>query len=262
MKLGQADSSLKYLTISTEAKAKEKFNQANVEITRQEITDFYRKQSEVELKKHNLALSQLFLILIFIVILSGFLLYWFIIIKRKHRIAEQKKNEIEAEALKLEAVAITREAEKNLLESTLIKKDKLLATQAIVNIQKSEEIGEMVEKLKTHQSTRNSDVDRKFLATIIQDLGRSQDQSRWNEFEIRFKEVHPDFSAKLQKLHPNLTPNERRICEFLHLKMTSKEISAITLQSPQSLEVARTRLRKKLGITNQAIGLIDYLTSL
>ncbi len=254
-KLGEADSSLKYLTISTDYKSKEKFDQTKIELTRQEITDFFKKQSEEELKKHNLEIRRLFLILTLFIVLAGFLLYWYIIIKRKHRIAEQRKTKIEREAQKLES-------EKIILESDLYKKEKLLATQAIVNIQKNEEIVEMVEKLRSHHSTRNSDSDKKFIANIIQDLGRSQDENRWNEFEIRFKEVHPDFSSKLQKLHPNLTPNERRICEFLHLNMTSKEISAITTQSPQSLEVARTRLRKKLGITNQGIGLIEYLTSL
>lgn len=253
-KLGQADSSLKYLTIFTDLKSKEKFNQANVELTRQEITDFYKKQSEEDLKKHKVEIRHLFLILMLIAVVAGFLLYWFIIIKRKHRIAEQKNIEIESEAQKLEA-------EKVLLESDLDSKEKLLTAKTISNIQKSEEMEGMVEKLRTY-SRRGSENDKKFIASIITNLGRSQDQNSWNEFEIRFKEVRPGFSSKLQRLHPDLTLNERRICQFLNLDMTSKEIATITKQNPQSIDVARTRLRKKLGLTNKGIGLIAYLASL
>jgi hypothetical protein len=44
--------------------------------------------------------------------------------------------------------------------------------------------------------------------------------------------------------------------------MTSKEISAITAQNPKSIDVARARLRKKIGITNEDIGLVEFLSNI
>jgi DNA-binding CsgD family transcriptional regulator len=45
------------------------------------------------------------------------------------------------------------------------------------------------------------------------------------------------------------------------MDMSTKEISAITGQSISSLEVERTRLRKKLGISNTQIGLSQFLSN-
>jgi DNA-binding CsgD family transcriptional regulator len=83
----------------------------------------------------------------------------------------------------------------------------------------------------------------------------------WDEFEIRFKEVHKDFYNELHKAHPDLTLNEVKICAFLRLNMSTKEISAITHQSVKSINMARFRLRKKLHIDRDE-NLIAYLKSL
>jgi DNA-binding CsgD family transcriptional regulator len=66
----------------------------------------------------------------------------------------------------------------------------------------------------------------------------------------------------LQQQFPDLSPNERRLCAFLRLNMSSKEISTITGQSIHSIQVARTRLRKKLQLTHSEQGLIEFLAAL
>ena len=61
---------------------------------------------------------------------------------------------------------------------------------------------------------------------------------------------------------PDLSPGELKICTFLKLNMSSKEISAITRQSVKSIEVARTRIRKKMNLTNQDVNLVSFLMEL
>jgi len=100
------------------------------------------------------------------------------------------------------------------------------------------------------------------IKSIIEDLENTQEDSVWEEFETRFHQVHNKFYEKLNETHPNLSPNERKLCAFLRLNMSTKEISSITGQSFRSIEVARTRLRKKLNLTNSDIGLIEYLSGL
>jgi len=75
------------------------------------------------------------------------------------------------------------------------------------------------------------------------------DNTVWGEFEVRFQQVHQDFYEKLREKYPDLTPNEIKICAFLKLNMTTKDISAITFQTVKSIQVARNRLRKKMGIS-------------
>lgn len=97
---------------------------------------------------------------------------------------------------------------------------------------------------------------------VIEGFESDQDAMLWKEFEIRFTEVHKEFYAKLAKINPNLTLNEKRLCAFLLLNMTTKEITCITGQSIKAIEQARFRLRKQLGITNNQITLSDFLSSI
>ena len=96
---------------------------------------------------------------------------------------------------------------------------------------------------------------------IINEIKINASQQVWEEFEIRFKEVHMEFYESLHDAHPDLTPNEIKICAFLRLNMSTKEISAITHQSVKSINMARFRLRKKLQIERDE-NLISYLNSL
>ena len=81
----------------------------------------------------------------------------------------------------------------------------------------------------------------------------------WEEFEYRFQNVHEEFYQNLKKKFPDLTPAEIKLAAFLRLNMNTKEIASITNQSVNSLETARYRLRKKLGITNQEVNLVNFL---
>ena len=94
---------------------------------------------------------------------------------------------------------------------------------------------------------------------IIFDIQASIDKEVWEEFEIRFQKVHSEFYQNLQKRFPELSPAERKLAALLRLDMSSKDISTLTGQSIKSVEVARSRLRKKLEITSQDINLVNFL---
>jgi DNA-binding CsgD family transcriptional regulator len=142
--------------------------------------------------------------------------------------------------------------EKQKLEMELDFKNKELSTHVIYLLKKNEFISSIVQKLFT---LKRSALDEKAKDSWIQDIMRDMqsniDNTVWNEFEIRFQQIHKDFYQKLIEKYPALTPNEIKIFAFLKLNMTSKDISAITSQSVKSIEVARHRLRKKLGIDRE-----------
>ncbi len=85
-----------------------------------------------------------------------------------------------------------------------------------------------------------------------------KNQVDWMVFNRHFMELNPQFPNKLAQIHPNLTPSEIKLCSLLRLNLSTKEISSILSQTPESLRVARTRLRKKLKIESEN-NLVSYL---
>lgn len=96
---------------------------------------------------------------------------------------------------------------------------------------------------------------------IINELKHNLDETGWKEFEYRFARVHESFYETLDKKFPELTPTERKICAMLKLNMSSKEIAAITMVRPESVDTARSRIRKKLGIDKDE-NLAEFLNRL
>ncbi|MDP2337293.1 MAG: response regulator [Bacteroidota bacterium] len=80
----------------------------------------------------------------------------------------------------------------------------------------------------------------------------------WNDFETRFENAFDSFYTVLLEKFPSLTPNERKLCALLRSGLSSKDIAILTFQNPQSVDVARYRLRKKLNLVNEE-NLIDFL---
>jgi len=103
---------------------------------------------------------------------------------------------------------------------------------------------------------------QKIIDTVIRDLEMDQDSRMWEEFEIRFNKVNNDFYQKLSARFPDLTSNEKRLCAFLFMDMNTKEIASITGQSNEAIVKARTRLRRKLGISNQEESISTILTAI
>jgi DNA-binding CsgD family transcriptional regulator len=78
---------------------------------------------------------------------------------------------------------------------------------------------------------------------------------------VVFEKVHTDFYPKLVKKIPDISIRERRLCAFLKMNMSTKEIASITFQSQNAIDVAKHRLRKKLG-TDTDEDLTNFLITL
>ena len=169
-----------------------------------------------------------------------------------------KRHHLMAEKERLMNKSLELENEK--LSLNLEYKNKELTTNVIYLARTSEFIAEVAEKLikrRIYFTLEN----QKLIDELIRDLQSYSDKNTWREFEIRFQEVHTNFYTKLLELHPDLSANEKKLSAFLRLNMTTKEIAAITYQSVNSITVARSRLRKKLGIDKEE-NLITYLEQL
>ncbi|MBN1198705.1 MAG: tetratricopeptide repeat protein [Bacteroidales bacterium] len=145
------------------------------------------------------------------------------------------------------------------LQLELELKNKELAFKAMSIIQKNESVAGVLQGLE--QAVKNGE-SVESLNQILESLRTTDRDISWKEFEVRFTQVHKEFYDKLNHRFSNLTPNERKLCAFLRLNMTTKDIAAITHQSVHSINVARTRLRKKLNLSNSDENLITFLINL
>ncbi|WP_282036702.1 tetratricopeptide repeat protein [Saccharicrinis aurantiacus] len=148
----------------------------------------------------------------------------------------------------------------NKLEQDVESKNRELTTNVMLLIQKNQVISDVLKDLKALKGdTRKNN--KVTIESIVLNLQSHSNKEIWTEFELRFMQVHSNFYKNLLNAHPDITPTEKRLCALLKLNMTSKEIASITNQSLRSVEVARSRLRKRLGITRQDESLVKYVES-
>jgi len=151
--------------------------------------------------------------------------------------------------------------ERKRLHEELDFKNRELATNVMYMVKKNELINHISEKLlkaKIHFKKENITVAEE----VIHTLQMSADDRIWNTFEKRFEEVHENFYTKLDDEFPSLTAKDRKLCALLRLHLSTKEIATIMHQNTASVEVARTRLRKKLNLSNTDINLVTFLSTI
>ncbi|ARV14433.1 helix-turn-helix and ligand-binding sensor domain-containing protein [Polaribacter sp. SA4-12] len=80
----------------------------------------------------------------------------------------------------------------------------------------------------------------------------------WKMFQEAFNNADKNFLKKVKDKHPGLTPNDLRLCAYLRLNLSSKEIAPLLNISPRSVEVKRYRLRKKMDLPHDS-NLTNYI---
>ena len=80
----------------------------------------------------------------------------------------------------------------------------------------------------------------------------------WHQFSTHFDTVHLNFLRSIKSRYPILTPNELKLCAYLHMNLSSKEIAQHMKISVRGVEISRYRLRKKLQISTET-NLFDFL---
>lgn len=156
------------------------------------------------------------------------------------------------EFLKKEAEATERQIMKiqtEKLHAELQGKTRELANSAMSLVYKNEllqKLSEEMVKLKDENGKKVADDQLRKVQRII-DEGMN-DERDWNLFETSFNEAHGSFFKKLKANYPDLVPNDLKLCAYLHMNMSSKEMASLLNISLRGVEIRRYRLRKKLNI--------------
>ena len=150
--------------------------------------------------------------------------------------------------------------EKAILEQEIENQKKQLAMNAL-NMIRQGELGQSVINGLKNVFPHTSPEGRSMLNALISQLNDKSNEHLQEEFEICFEKVHSDFYANLTRSIPDISIREKRLCAFLRMNMTTKEIAAITYQTPNAIDVAKFRLRKKTGTENDE-GFMRFLMSI
>lgn len=196
----------------------------------------------------------LFFYLIFVVIMGR-------VIHRAYKNYYQKQKEklIEENNLLLEIKELENEQEvmrirNEQLAQDVDTKNRELAVSTMSLNNKNELLAFIKEDLK-----KTSDDNNRSIKSVISTINKNiTEGDSWSVFREAFDNVDKDFLKKMKLSHTLLTPNDLRLCAYLRLNLSSKEVAPLLNISVRSVEIKRYRLRKKMELSHEQ-GLVEYI---
>jgi DNA-binding CsgD family transcriptional regulator len=170
--------------------------------------------------------------------------------RQRINLLKEKERELELKALEYKEQQMRHENEK--LQQDIENKNRELAISTMSLIKKNEFLNSIKSELK---ETNGSKSLKPVIKIIDKNLNNTDD---WKFFQEAFNNADKDFLKKIRSLHPELTPNDLRLCAYLRLNLSSKEIAPLLNISPRSVEVKRYRLRKKMDLDHDS-SLTNYI---
>ncbi|SKB26063.1 Y_Y_Y domain-containing protein [Parapedobacter luteus] len=165
-------------------------------------------------------------------------------LQRKHD-HELYLSQLELDRSEKEVVRLQNEK----LEAEIAFKNKELANMTMHLIQRGEVLSKIKETIlavvKKHDFP-DSTINFRQLIRLIRTAERTEED--WEQFSVHFNHVNQGFFARLKQLYPDLTPNELKLCAFLRMNLSSKEIAQLMNITIKAVEVSRYRLRKKIKL--------------
>jgi ligand-binding sensor domain-containing protein/DNA-binding CsgD family transcriptional regulator len=201
----------------------------------------------------------------YVLILIGFLYY--LNLRHKKKLLQQKEqyeerqrqleylHQLELEKNEKEIVKLKNEK----LESEISHKNSELANSAMHLVQKREMLGKIHNDLNTLLKKIDDEQVSGQFKKLLKLLGEDNKMDdNWEQFAHHFDKVHTDFLVALKNRYPALTANELKLCAYVRMNLSSKEIAQLLNISIRGVEIGRYRLRKKLGLAKE-MNLFEFL---
>ena len=208
--------------------------------------------------KRPFLLSNIMIIIYVIMLLS--LLFIFNLLHKKHYKKQKKEieenNRRKLELKKLESQREIMKVKNEQLEKDVESKNRELAISTMSLIKKNEFLNRLKQEIKETKPPKNAI--QRVLHLIDKNINNTDD---WKFFEEAFNNADKDFLKKVKAKHPSLTSNDLKLCAYLRLNLSSKEIAPLFNISVKSVEVKRYRLRKKMDLKHDD-SLTNYILEL
>ena len=190
---------------------------------------------------------------VFLALLFSFIMHN--IYKRYYKQQREKfllKSTLELELKELENKQQLMRFNNEKLRQDIDNKNRELGISTMSLIKKNEFLNSIKKELQSSEDNKSI---KQVIKIIDKNLNNNDD---WHVFEEAFNNADKDFLKKIKSIHPSLTSNDLRLCAYLRLNLSSKEIAPLLNISPRSVEVKRYRLRKKIELPHES-SLTDYI---
>ena len=136
------------------------------------------------------------------------------------------------------------------LENEMVFRNKELANQTMSIIQKNQFLAKIKDELQRLRKKGDEEIQKNKLNTLLKKIDKEIDNKQQNHvFETYFDEVHNEFFTSLKSKYPQISPREMRLCAYIRMDLTSKEIAVLLNITERGVEIGRYRLRKKLELS-------------
>ena len=181
--------------------------------------------------------------------------------KLKHeRELREREEEFQHQSLIADKEIIRLRNEK--LQDEMIFRDKELANQTMNLIQKNKFLIKLIEELQRIQSSTDDQTVKSKMISLKKKIQKEIDDKQQNRvFETYFDEVHDEFFNRMKEKYPDLSPKDLRLCAYIRMNISTKEISSLLNISYRGVEINRYRLRKKLDLARD-VNLPTFLSNI
>lgn len=187
----------------------------------------------------------------------------------RHEQVIKQREQAEMEVREREFRRIEMEREKEIirlkneqLEVDLLHKNQELSNVLLNFVRKNESLTEIkkdIQKILLAMTGKEDPSIKRKLYTLNNKIDQNMEHDEdWKKFERNFDIVHNGFIQKLTEKYPELTYSEKKMCVYLKMDLSSKEIASLLNISPRSVETVRYRLRKKFDLERED-NLRDFL---
>lgn len=203
---------------------------------------------------------------IFYMLLLGYGVFLLGYYHRKKLARQQKVYEEKQEQLRVVHQLEIEQSEKEIirlqnekLANEVSFKNRELADTTMHLVERSDALERVKETLQKLYKSESSNSDIKRAIHLLNDIERNN--TDWDKFSASFDEINNDFLKKLKGKYPGLTNNDLKLCAYLQLNLSSKEIAQLLNISLRGVEISRYRLRKKLGVSTD-VSISDFLNEI
>lgn len=170
--------------------------------------------------------------------------------RQRKKLEKENKRLLEIQELETQKEIIRLKNEQ--LEKDIEGKSRELAVATMSTLKRNEFLNTIKAELDTIKGETKA---KQLIKSINAKLKNNDD---WEYFKKAFDNTDKALFSQLKEAHPSLTKNDLKLCAYLRLNLSSKEIAPLLNISIHSVEVKRYRLRKKMGLSRSQ-GIVEYI---
>ncbi|MCK8521756.1 hypothetical protein M0D21_09250 [Aquimarina sp. D1M17] len=202
-------------------------------------------------------------------ILLILIIYLFIKVKNRQRrkslenLKTAHRKEIELQQIKFEEKRLKAKNEKikkdnKFLKENLEARNKELASSAMQMVQVDNQLLQLKKALDEIYQESDGVLRKKIRQSVKLLENQIKGDNNWKHFETHFNQIHDNSLERLREQYPDLNHREIRLCAYLKLNLSSKEIAPLMGISYRGIESLRFRVRKKMNL-DTTVNLTDYI---